>query len=166
MHRGVAVRDDKGGLWFAWRGESGERRVMHAPGGKRFWHEGEEGFREADLKQVTDIMVAEGFQVSDLVNVDDLWSPPPAPEEDPKLERIIRRLLAGAAWEDSGAGVLSTSESIAVALATGMHDELPPRYHDPSDAWERLDGIQQAIVRRHVPDEDAEYLREPQPHAI
>ena len=163
MNRGIAIKDDKGGLWFAWRGDDGRQRVMHAPNGKRFWREGEEGFREADLKRVADIMVEEGFLVSDLVDVDDLWSPPPPPKEDPKLERIIRRVLAGTAWEDSGAGVLSTSETITVALATGLHGELPSGYVDPSDAWRRLDDIQQAIVRRHVPDEDVEYRQEPRP---
>lgn len=163
MAEGYVIRDDKGGVWFAWRDTECLKRVMHAPQGKRFWHEGETGFAEAEIEGVTEMMRAEGYAAEATVPLGELWNPPPEPREDPKLERIIRRILGETPWERSGAGVLSTSETITVALATGMHEELPPRFQDPSDAWARLDAIQQAIVGRHVPDDDANYVRDPAP---
>ena len=111
MAEGCVIKDDKGGLWFAWRDTEGLKRVMHAPQGKRFWHEGETGFAEAEIEGVTEMMRAEGYAAEATVPLGELWNPPPEPREDPKLERIIRRILGGTPWERSGAGVLSTREA-------------------------------------------------------
>jgi hypothetical protein len=43
----------------------------------------------------------------------------------------------------------STSEMIAVFLAVGRFEELPPPYQEAEDAWDRLDTRQRNIVREY-----------------
>lgn|GEM_PF-4543606 len=93
------------------------------------------------------------------VDLDGIRIPPPEPQEDPKLARIIDRTLVGTPWERSGAEVLSTSETIVVAMAAGLYEMLPSGYHDPCDASDRLDDVQQGIVRRYVSEAEASYMK-------
>jgi hypothetical protein len=161
MSERFVIRDDRGGIWFAARMSDGSRRLMHAPQGKRFWHDGEDGFVEADVEGVTVEIGAAGRFPEAFVALDDIRVPPPEPQEDPKLVRIIDRILDGTPWGRSGAGVLSTSETIAVALATERHEHLPDGWSDLSEAWKRLDDAQREIVRRYV--DGADYMDGRQP---
>jgi hypothetical protein len=56
-----------------------------------------------------------------------------------------RRILKGAEVDDA-IGPLSTSETIAVALAFGRLDLLPGDYDNFRDAWQRLDTRQRRLV--------------------
>ncbi len=56
-----------------------------------------------------------------------------------------RRILKGAEVDDA-IGPLSTSETIAVALAFGRLDLLPGDYADFRYAWQRLDTRQRRLV--------------------
>ncbi|WP_370286619.1 hypothetical protein [Pseudooceanicola nanhaiensis] len=56
-----------------------------------------------------------------------------------------RRILKGAEV-DNVIGPLSTSETIAVALAFGRLDLLPGDYDNFRDAWQRLDTRQRRLV--------------------
>lgn len=161
MPEQFVVRDDRGGIWFAMKTPDGARRLMHAPQGKRFWHHEDEGFVEAERDGVAEIVREEGRTPVAFLDLSAVWSPPLEPEEDQKLARIIDRILDGSTWERSGAGVLSTSETITVALATGRHEELPDGWGDLSEAWKRLDDVQRDIVRRYV--DGAAYMDGPQP---
>lgn len=56
-----------------------------------------------------------------------------------------RRILRGAEVDDAIC-CLSTSETIAVALAFGRMDLLPSDYDNFRDAWQRLDTRQRQLV--------------------
>lgn len=56
-----------------------------------------------------------------------------------------RRILNGAEVDDEISG-LSTSETIAVALAFGRLDLLPGAHSNFRDAWQRLDTRQRRLV--------------------
>ena len=57
-----------------------------------------------------------------------------------------RRILVDGEPIESVIGVLSTSESIVLALAFGRTDLLPREYRDFRAAWRRLDRRQRHIV--------------------
>lgn len=64
-------------------------------------------------------------------------------------ERLMTSLLDGSATMETVCG--STSEIIAVCLALGRFEDLPEPYQATSDAWERLDTRQRAVVRTYNP---------------
>lgn len=57
-----------------------------------------------------------------------------------------RRVLANQESVEDAIGCLSTSETIAVALAFGRADLLPAPYTDFRLAWRRLDRRQRSLV--------------------
>ncbi|WP_282027124.1 hypothetical protein [Limimaricola cinnabarinus] len=57
-----------------------------------------------------------------------------------------RIVLANQATVDAAIAALSTSETIAVALAFGRADLLPGDYRDFRSAWRRLDRRQRTLV--------------------
>ena len=69
-----------------------------------------------------------------------------------RLEHIVDTLRRGVSAEQEAelVGVLSTGERCFVALAASRADLLPDAYHNPIEAWHRLDADWQRVVCRHL----------------
>ena len=77
--------------------------------------------------------------------------------ETDKLEHLIEAANRG---EPVARMSASTSQRLAVALATGQLQALEPPYRTPTLAWDRLSAKQRDIVARHNPyfaDDDFAY---------
>jgi hypothetical protein len=76
---------------------------------------------------------------------------PAKQEPDPAWQerRLVLALLAGTQTADTIAG--STSQVIAALLAVGRFEALPEPYANKTEAWDRLNAAQQALVREFNP---------------